>query len=537
MKINLQWNDLLIEEGKLDPLGLWRVGDRLNDELLRPFTTVVLSRPARYFSMYAWIIHVLDPQAAKDKRDFWKRFFELEAVFLCAIQLHESHTYVRFTGQIGSEHAKDLIANAKKGLIALEKIRNGWEVNYKSPMFQFHLLEIDYSSPVSIRLTDIGENIALAFQNSISQTRFFKHHKSNTKIPVDVIKELADHACPCLLKDSTTKALISERDTIIKNMLTDNPYADRDSEVRDLLGSIQLITSSMAECNSNSVPFSKPDWHRMLTTGYYSAASGMKSLNPLKKHEIYLQRWQVYTLDLLLVYALESGLSGFLQYLHASSNDLKINQLENALKDIFSNGVNNYKIGECEEIVSFTNNKSDYVNRIYSADCKELFVLEQEIVAKISASSSGLRMFYAFVLYVYIQTKFMVLQDAPDYKDTMSFYYERANRDGRELSLFHTTEVFRTFDLLDAIFFAGFFKQWIFDRQLLTRNTRGKEVAWFSCNDELNSINFESAYSTNIYRASRIEILMSYLLNLEIVEYQDNDWSPNLSSPFYKAKS
>jgi len=29
MKISVEWSDLIIEEGKLDPLGLWRVSDRL----------------------------------------------------------------------------------------------------------------------------------------------------------------------------------------------------------------------------------------------------------------------------------------------------------------------------------------------------------------------------------------------------------------------------------------------------------------------------------------------------------------------------
>jgi hypothetical protein len=56
MQINIEYSDLLIERGRRDPLGLWRVGDRLAGELLPPFNTVVSQRPARYFSMYSWMI-------------------------------------------------------------------------------------------------------------------------------------------------------------------------------------------------------------------------------------------------------------------------------------------------------------------------------------------------------------------------------------------------------------------------------------------------------------------------------------------------
>ena len=42
MKLTASWSDLLIEKGTRDPLGLWRVGDRMISELLGPFTTVVM---------------------------------------------------------------------------------------------------------------------------------------------------------------------------------------------------------------------------------------------------------------------------------------------------------------------------------------------------------------------------------------------------------------------------------------------------------------------------------------------------------------
>lgn len=107
MKINVEWSELLIEKGKLDPLGLWRVGDRLIGELLSPFTTVVQQRPARYFSMYCWILAEAGRGLSEKAKpeEFWGRFFVLEGIFLCATQLHDPHAYAGFGGRIGSEHA------------------------------------------------------------------------------------------------------------------------------------------------------------------------------------------------------------------------------------------------------------------------------------------------------------------------------------------------------------------------------------------------------------------------------------------------
>lgn len=101
MSVNIKvvWSDLLIDKGKLDPLGVWRVGDRMIADLLAPFTTVVAQRPARYFSMYCWALDHLSKQPIATKKEFWERFFVLEGVLLCAIQLHSPHSYDHFGGR------------------------------------------------------------------------------------------------------------------------------------------------------------------------------------------------------------------------------------------------------------------------------------------------------------------------------------------------------------------------------------------------------------------------------------------------------
>jgi len=200
METKVLWNDLLIEEGKLDPLALWRVGDRLIGDLLSPFTTVVGHRPARYFSMYSWIIYHLNKQKFNNRQLFWRRFYELEAVLLCAIQLHEKHNYEYFMGQIGSESAKKIIENVKRENIELgeiDKIKNGWEPNYKQPMYSFQLLETDYGMVSGMKVTERGEQIALAYKNSIKSSTFYKDYLDKTSIPLDMIRELVTKYVIC----------------------------------------------------------------------------------------------------------------------------------------------------------------------------------------------------------------------------------------------------------------------------------------------------------------------------------------------------
>lgn len=114
MKMKVGWSDLLIEKGTRDPLGLWRVGDRMIGDLLGPFTTVVTNRPARYFSMYCWIFSQLEKNSTiTTPEEFWKRFYRLEFLLVCAIALHEDHDYEGFGGQIGVDTANSLIEKSR----------------------------------------------------------------------------------------------------------------------------------------------------------------------------------------------------------------------------------------------------------------------------------------------------------------------------------------------------------------------------------------------------------------------------------------
>ena len=428
MKIAISWNDLIIEEGKLDPLGLWRVGDRLNDELLRPFTTVVLHRPARYFSMYSWIFYLLRKQDLKNNKLFWKRFFELESILICAIQLHHNHNYENFRGQIGSESAKKIIADSKQNLLQAQKVNNGWEVNYKMPMFEFNLLEVDFDSPNNLRLTHRGNNIAKAYEATIKHTEFYQSYLDKTVIPLEVIQELSLYSCPCLLFNAGTKNLIREREIIIHNMLKriTSTASEETSEENKLL-SIYLILSCMRNLSKDNVQFNKEVWHRILSNEVYSVNTKYTKYFPPLEYKTTFQKWQLYNLDLLFVFALESGLSGFLQYLQEIGSDLKSNKLELSGNKIFHESIYQLKQEKFSKMFPLQDGLRKTMKSISSQSSEKLYAMEESLIEKIISSSSQLKIFYSFLLYLYLQTKYIEKATNNEYDKSLTFYQEGAN--------------------------------------------------------------------------------------------------------------
>ncbi|HUL00955.1 MAG TPA: hypothetical protein VLX29_08880 [Nitrospirota bacterium] len=535
MKISIDWNDLLIEEGKLDPLGLWRVGDRLNGELLKPFTTIVLHRPARYFSMYCWIIQFLQENKIVDKNKYWERFYELESLLLCAIQLHHNHNYENFKGQIGSESAKTMIAAAINNTIRAEKINNGWDVNYKTPMFDFALYEVDFGSPGNLKLTEAGTKLAEAYKNSIEATSFYREYLSKREVPVNVIRELSESSCPCLLFTPSTDFLLQEREAIINSML--RVVEGNTEDKNKLLLSIYLILDCMISLDESGIPFNKIIWHRILSNQVYLTGAQFKNYDFPKRFEEIFKEWQLYNLDLLFVYSLENGLSGFLQYLQGLTTDLKFNELEPAAREMFKKGQLDCAQDNLIKMIPLAGNITSAYDYFNLQSSNLLYEFEARLVDKIQSASSGLRLFYSFLLYVYLQSKMNSKLKKADYKSSLEFYREGSERDGRELSLLNTLNDVSPVlnEKIEKGFTKIFLKKWIVDRQLETRITRGKDIAWFSRISETQTYSFEENYSTSLYRASRIDILLSFLLNIEIVREGDDSWVPNRSSSFFKA--
>lgn len=529
MKTEIVWSDLIIEEGKLDPLGVWRVGDRLIGELLSAFTTVVYHRPARYFSMYSWIIYHLNAGKYSNRKLFWERFYELEAMLLCAIQLHGEHNYEYFRGQIGSEHAKQILAKVSKGQMnfSKERMSNGWETNYKRPMYDFNLVETDFGMISGLKTTPSGKKLALAYGDSIRSTRFFREFIDKTSVPVKVLEELASYSCPCLTHTPDRKTLENEQQTLIEYMLDTGATKDSGKiteESKLLLPSIYLILDFVAFLNKNDIAFTEESWRKALST---HVTKGRRVYSPPVEYAGLFRRWELYNLDSLFVFALESALNGFLVYLHGVKNP-KASGMMSEIEEYVAQVLKDAKI---IDNLKLDNTASKAIGNIINFSSTELFALEENIIEKIKTTKSLDKIAYSFLLCVYTTALFIKRQNDDDYKEAVEVLRKNSEIDGLELSVIHAPGSMGNYALgyfLKEIFL----KKWIIHRQLDIRNRRDKDVAWFSFNSETNSYNWESFYEPNLYRASRSEILMTFLLNLEIVKIEKMEWVLNRSSSF-----
>ena len=531
LKTEIAWSDLIIEKGKLDPLGLWRVGDRLIAELLSPFTTIVFHRPARYFAMYTWIIYHLNNQGYEDRKKFWGRFFELEAVLLCAIQSHQNHTYVYFLGQIGGEGAKKFLSKSKNGTLDFSniKIPNGWEHNYKMPMYDFNVIETDLGMPSGVKVTSAGKKIAIAYQNSIKSAQFYKKYLQETVISKQVIVDLSKFSCPCLLYKPQIKVFENERNIIIDNMLKkreiDSPNYIQE-KLPTILSSIYLILHYISRLNSKGCPFTYQTFRHTLSTQVYNDS---KIYSPPEEYREIFRRWELYNLDSLLVFSLESALAGFLEFLHKNNDNIKSSQLNTRIKDYLLTEMKKLRI---EDLTLYSSLRKTF-EPIAFLPALKLSDLEKRLIEEIRGQTSLRKTIFSFLLFVYVQALFIKKKVSPGYKNAMKFLHENSYRDGMELSLFQSiseTENTSLEDFLTEIFF----EKWIILRQLDTRSRRNKEIAWFSFNSETDTYNWESNYNPGLYRAARSEILMTFLLNFEIVTHKQDGWYLNRNSYFYK---
>jgi hypothetical protein len=531
MRPKIVWSDLIIEEGKLDPLGLWRVGDRLVSELLSPFTTIVSHRPARYFAMYTWIIHYLNNMNSDNINKFWERFFEIEAVFLCAIQCHEKHNYDYFRGRIGGEHAKKILAQSKGNKIDFSKIKisNGWENNYKTPMYDFNLIETDFGIISGLKVTPAGKQIALAYQSSISSSLFSRKYLNKFTIPKNVIIELSQYSCPCLFYKPKTSSIEKEKNTLIKFMLDKNlagMSTSNNEKLTTLLSSIYLIIHFMKGLNKKNYPFTYEAWRKTLSTRVHF---DFKIYSPPKEYEEIYKKWELYNLDSMLVFSLESALAGFLDFLH-KNNNLKAHVIYSRIKNYFHDELKKInKIGD----IKISAPLNDIRNNIVALSYNQLKKLENELIEKVKREESLKKIIYSYFLLIYIQAQYLKRIQSSKYENSIKFLNELSNIDGMELSLLQSLDE----TCNDSILFfleEVFFKKWIIARQLDTRLRRQKDVAWFSYNSETDSFSWESNYETYLYRAARSEILMTFLLNLEIVKHEQAGWFLNPNSYLYK---
>ena len=517
MQINIEYSELLIERGTRDPLGVWRVGDRIAGELLPPFNTVVSQRPARYFSMYSWIIKETAKQCVDaSEKLFWQLFFELEAIFLIAMQFHTPHNYSDISGNIGSEDCGAII-NSPKNKDTIDftkrKIKNGWEANYNNSMREFGLFDNDYGINWKFKLTTKGENLAKLYEESIADSQFITQHRKERILSIDILKDLSNYSCPCLIHKPQNDLLLRERDNTTNILLLNSEKANT-----LLYDSIQLILDYLRIASGATLS----SWRTTLSTGFLDTK---KQFTPSSELFFIYQLWKLYNLDSLFVYSLESGLHNFLEVLASTGNRIVRKKLSNHFsKSNFDTVMDNVKN-------KFNINRNDILESMGQLESTDQYELEKYIIDQIndSVNTPAISIYYSYLLYCYSQAIYNKIDIDDKHKTAIKFYSDRAWYDGAEKSLLSFSQTQTSINVDYTYFFNCFLVDLIINRSLSIRKSRNKQVAWF-CETE-TEYEWENSYNPRCYRASRFENVLGCLHNLNIIKKKDGKWFIDVDSP------
>ena len=268
-------------------------------------------------------------------------------------------------------------------------------------------------------------------------------------------------------------------------------------------------------------PFSLSIWRDIL---FSNLLSNKRKYIPNEIYAETFKKWQIYNYDSIFVYALESALSGFLQFLHSNNNSFS----ENAVITFLNRYFNKIQ-ANLDKNISFLNPKDDcsqIINKLKNIKSSKLLDIKSIIIHNIQNESGLNKIIYSFYLYIFIQSTFNLKFTDKHYSKAIDFYITNSNLDGRELSLIDGFEILknRNQSMID-FFIEIFLNKWVIQKQLEIRHFRQKNVSWFHYNKETETFNWESDYTPILYRASRIDILLSFLENIDIVDKTNNsEW-------------
>lgn len=519
--------------------------------LFRPFTTVVTARPARYFSFYCWAIDWCTKKHARGtKEQFWRDFFRLETAFLCSVYLHSQsgHAY-SFTGAIGVDGAASHLAKSGDSVAVDQRIRNGWEANYKSPMQVYDLYEISTETLGTVVLRDNGLRLAANFEESIRETDYYKHCLNSISIPKAVLSNFATAACPCLLKKGEGAIALERkalRSVLVKPSKSNATPFDPEG-LRTLETSLNLLLLGMHSMHTKGIRLTHGRWRTLTMFGGIVHDGRWVELTCAASHLPVLARWRWFQFQSVLVYCLEASLAEFLRWLSTRTEASRESEVEcwalgsvqkglteicadlgaqvPDIKQLSVRDLVSVLVPDWQSLAAIEESNKEKLSRRYS-------LLVERHHAATQAQHAGGVLASSYALFLYIVGVFhQVYKNTPD--DAIGFYQSTASWDGDEVSLPKLVEtVYMDMDqskkavLTD--FWDSFFLLLVKSRQLRTRANRGKEVAWFSVLRELSAdedfIQWENDYVPNEFRGPREPVAIGMLVNLDLVEETEEGW-------------
>ncbi|MFN8175820.1 MAG: hypothetical protein U0T02_12210 [Solirubrobacteraceae bacterium] len=231
-----------------DPLGIQTITtDRILPALLPG--VLALSRRARYFSIYAFLLRRYEQNAGRATNqgldDFIRhREFELGAAAnLC--------THCGGDGAIGNRVVSPLVAQAPANYprqLSVKSTLGGYGLYYRSPMEELgivvpagHGYVKDEPTPVDLLAPPArAQRLADAFESAIDGTRWYRDWMHGVDpIPADVLKELSQVACLCRLHE------YPEERQAIRDVLLSSPAPERDEPTEQRRRAFALLLDLM----------------------------------------------------------------------------------------------------------------------------------------------------------------------------------------------------------------------------------------------------------------------------------------------------
>jgi hypothetical protein len=298
-----------------DPLGLDRVSNRLTSDMLTGITA--LTRRARYYSFYVWIIkNINDTENINSFDQFENVFFDRERAYAMACIAHEQsglnpngdHSNILGSQKGGPKWRETGSKLKMRGFRHLGNRLGGYGYYYQASIRNLGLTEQEQIRDI---LTPLGRKLAESFEKSISQTEYYRKFIGKDTIPKSVLNEYGTKCCLCLLcrRDAPDRDIL--RDIVFgKNQdASGNRYhQNRQSTLALILYDIYILSQQLEPL----------DEQKFLDIAYFNQFASKETVRkcgfPSQLQET-LENWKIFRSHDYFSYACESLFHFFLRTL------------------------------------------------------------------------------------------------------------------------------------------------------------------------------------------------------------------------------
>ena len=197
-----------------DPLGMQTITiDRIMPTLVPGI--LALSRRARYFSFYPFLLYEYWQRRLPPNMQSLSAFIKRrEYEYALAVQLCPRGCGSEPTGAVGKERAGPAARELRETYTRDESVEShlgGYGLYYRTPLLDLRIVaregtartDSEQPIPIDVLTNENANNLARAFQATIADTTYYRDYMFNDRpIPIDVLEELAEHACLCRLDDA-----------------------------------------------------------------------------------------------------------------------------------------------------------------------------------------------------------------------------------------------------------------------------------------------------------------------------------------------